>query len=57
MAWVYSEELKAKTGNGWSDEPEPSTTRMAIITACTRFTTADGSVYQRVDPDEFERGA
>lgn len=30
MAWVYSEELKALTGNGWSDEPEPETGRIAI---------------------------
>lgn len=30
MAWVYSDELKAKTGNGWSDEPEPQTSRLAI---------------------------
>jgi hypothetical protein len=31
MAWVYSEELKAKTGNGWSEEPEPVTSKMAVI--------------------------
>jgi N-acetyl-anhydromuramyl-L-alanine amidase AmpD len=30
MAWRYSEELKARTGNGWSDEPEPETSRLAI---------------------------
>lgn len=30
MAWFYSEELKARTGNGWSDEPEPETSRLAI---------------------------
>lgn len=28
MAWFYSEELKARTGNGWSDEPEPETTML-----------------------------
>jgi hypothetical protein len=31
MAWRYSEELKATTGNGWSEEPEPVTTKMAAI--------------------------
>jgi hypothetical protein len=30
MAWVYSEKLKAETGNGWSDEPEPSTAALAV---------------------------
>jgi N-acetyl-anhydromuramyl-L-alanine amidase AmpD len=30
MAWRYSDELKARTGNGWSDEPEPETSRLAI---------------------------
>jgi N-acetyl-anhydromuramyl-L-alanine amidase AmpD len=30
MAWRYSDELKAQTGNGWSDEPEPETSRLAI---------------------------
>jgi hypothetical protein len=30
VAWVYSQELKAQTGNGWSDEPEPETSRLAI---------------------------
>lgn len=31
MAWAYSDELKAKTGNGWSEEPEPQTSKMAAI--------------------------
>jgi hypothetical protein len=31
MAWRYSDELKAQTGNGWSDEPEPETSALAII--------------------------
>jgi len=30
MGWVYSEELKARTGNGWSDEPEPATTMLTV---------------------------
>lgn len=31
MAWRYSDELKARTGNGWSDEPEPETSALAVI--------------------------
>jgi hypothetical protein len=31
MAWRYSDELKARTGNGWSDEPETETSKMAVI--------------------------
>jgi len=31
MGWVYSEELKLRTGNGWSDEPDPQTSKMAAI--------------------------
>jgi hypothetical protein len=30
MAWAYSDELKAKTGNGWSEIDEPVTSRLAI---------------------------
>jgi hypothetical protein len=33
VAWVYSEKLKAETGNGWSDEPEPETSALAVATS------------------------
>jgi hypothetical protein len=30
MGWVYSEELKLRTGNGWSDEPDPQTSKLTL---------------------------
>lgn len=54
MAWVYSEELKAQTGNGWSEEPEPQTSKMAAIVDPRFFWTSDGSEYRRVAAFELE---
>lgn len=57
MAWVYSEELKAKTGNGWSEEPEPVTSKMAAQRDPALFKTTDGSEYRRLRPCDLNYDA